>query len=76
MNTVTIIGLGTIGSAVASLVARMPEVSQITLVDPDVYTEPNLVNQAIDISAPGNTKVEVQAALIHAINPTGSGRCD
>ncbi len=69
MNTVIIIGLGTIGSAVASLVARMPEISQITLVDPDVYTEPNLVNQAIDTSAPGNTKVEVQAALIQAINP-------
>jgi len=69
MSSATIIGLGTIGSAVASLVARMPEISHLTLVDPDGYTESNLVNQAIDTSAPGKPKVEVQAALIHAIDP-------
>jgi molybdopterin/thiamine biosynthesis adenylyltransferase len=69
MSTVTIIGLGTIGSVVASLVARMPEMTHMTLVDADAYTESNLVNQAIDTSAPGKAKVEVQAALINAINP-------
>jgi len=69
MSNVTIVGLGVIGSAAGPLVARMPEVSRITLVDPDAYTDSNLVNQAIDRSAPGNTKVEVQAANIHAINP-------
>jgi molybdopterin/thiamine biosynthesis adenylyltransferase len=47
----------------------MPEVVEIKLVDFDVYTASNLLNQAIDTSAPGKTKVEVQAALIHAINP-------
>ncbi len=69
MTTATIIGLGTIGSAVASLVARMPRISGVTLVDPDAYAEANLSTQAIDSSAPGRPKVEVQAALIHAINP-------
>ena len=69
MSTVTVIGMGTIGSALCPLVARMSGVTRITLVDPDAYTESNLVNQAIDTSAPGKPKVEVQAALIHAINP-------
>lgn len=69
MTTVTVVGLGTIGSPLASLVARMPEVSQLTLVDPDSYTVSNVVNQAIDTAAPGQPKVQVQAALVHAINP-------
>jgi len=69
LSTVTIIGLGTVGSALSPLVARMPEVSQITLVDPDDYDESNLTSQAIDTAALGKPKVAVQASLIHAINP-------
>ena len=69
MRTVAIIGLGTIGSSVASLVARMPHVSAVTLVDPDSYDTSNLATQAIDISALGRPKVEVQTGLLKAINP-------
>ena len=47
----------------------MPHITAVTLVDPDAYTESNLLTQAIDSSAISEPKVEVQAALIHAINP-------
>ncbi len=69
MSTAAIVGLGTIGSVLASLAARMPDISRLALIDPDSYTESNLVNQAINATAPGRPKVEVQAAVIHAINP-------
>ena len=69
MASATLIGLGNIGSALAQLVARMPGISAITLVDPDVYSESNLSTQAIDGAASGKPKVAVQAALISAINP-------
>ena len=69
MASATLIGLGNIGSALAQLVARMPGISALTLVDPDVYSESNLSTQAIDGAASGKPKVTVQAALISAINP-------
>ncbi len=69
MASATLIGLGNIGSALAQLVARMPGISAITLVDPDVYAESNLSTQAIDGAALGKPKVAVQAAQISAINP-------
>ena len=69
MCTVAIVGLGTIGSAVASLVARMPQISAVTLVDHDAYDESNLTTQAIDASALGRPKVKVQASIIQTINP-------
>lgn len=68
MHSVTIVGLGTIGSPMASLVARMPGISNIVLVDPDRYAEANLATQSITCSALGRPKVEVQAAQIQAIN--------
>ena len=69
MSSATLVGLGTIGSAVAPLVARMPHITDITLVDHDFYVESNLMTQTIDSSAVGKPKVEIQAALIKAINP-------
>ena len=69
MGSATLIGLGNIGAALAPLIARMPGISAITLVDPDVYSESNLSTQAIDGAALGKPKVAVQAALISAINP-------
>ena len=43
--------------------------SAITLIDDDSYSASNLLNQSIDSSAPGRPKVEVQSAIIRAINP-------
>ncbi len=69
MATATVVGLGNIGSAITTLVARMPGITGIILVDPDSYDESNLATQMIDRSALGKPKVEVQAASVLAINP-------
>ena len=69
MYSVVVIGLGTIGSALVPLLARIAGVFRMILVDPDTYTVSNVENQAIDTSAAGRPKVEVQAKLIRAINP-------
>ncbi len=69
MSTLIIVGMGTIGSSLVPLAARMPDVTRITLIDPDSYTEANLDNQAIDSSALGRPKVEVQAESIRTITP-------
>ena len=69
MTSSTIIGLGTIGSAAVPIIARMPGLSSITLIDADTYPQTNVSNQAINFSAVGRPKVDVQAAVIRAINP-------
>lgn len=69
MNDVTVVGFGNIGSAIAPLVARMPDVTGVTLVDPQRYEHANLLTQSIDAAALGRPKVEVQAERIRAINP-------
>jgi molybdopterin/thiamine biosynthesis adenylyltransferase len=68
MKRITLVGLGNIGSTTASLIARLPDVSRVTLIDPDVYGEENIHTQAIDVGAVGHAKVEVQAAVIRAID--------
>ena len=69
MRTIVIIGLGNIGSFVAGLVARLPGVTRVILVDPDEYSQANLTVQAIDCSAIGRMKVNVQAEAMRAVNP-------
>jgi len=68
MDSIAVIGLGNIGSAIVPLVARMPGVSRITLVDPDDYASSNLATQAIDSADIGRPKVDVQAAAVAAID--------
>lgn len=69
MAAVTVIGQGNIGSRTVGLIAQMPGITAVTLVDPDSYEESNLLTQAIDGSALGAPKVDVQSAVIKAINP-------
>jgi len=69
MSSVTIVGLGATGSVLATLVARMPGISNMVVVDPDRYNESNLATQNINDSALGRLKAEVQAEQINAINP-------
>jgi len=78
MSSVTITGLGTIGSVITPLAARMPGITRMVLVDPDRYDESNITSQNINESALGEHKVEIQSALIHAINPQiqVSGFCE
>ena len=59
-KTVAVIGLGNIGSCLIGLVARMPAVGRIVLIDDDFYEPANVAQQDIAISDVGMTKVEAQ----------------
>jgi molybdopterin/thiamine biosynthesis adenylyltransferase len=69
MSTATLIGLGNIGSRTADLLARMPGVTGLILVDHDSYAEKNLASQSIATDDVGRLKVDAQAARLRAINP-------
>lgn len=65
---VTLVGLGNIGSHLAPLLARMPRVSALTLVDRDVYEKDN-AGQAMDRSDIGKPKAKVQAQKLRRLRP-------
>ena len=67
---VVLVGAGAIGSATAELLARAPEVTGVTVVDPDAYEEKNLAAQQIEQSDVGQNKAVVQARRISRISPT------
>ena len=67
MRAVIVIGLGNIGSHLVSLLARIPGIRYLVLIDPDSYEESNIAGQAIARSAIGVPKVEVQAARVRSI---------
>jgi molybdopterin/thiamine biosynthesis adenylyltransferase len=60
---------GNIGSHLVPLVARLPHVTRLTLVDFDHYVEKNLQSQAITLSEVGQQKARVQARRARRINP-------
>ncbi|MGH7467142.1 MAG: HesA/MoeB/ThiF family protein [Longimicrobiales bacterium] len=67
---VVVVGTGgNIGSHLVPHLARMASIGWLTLIDPDVYEEHNLQNQAIAGWAVGENKARVQAHVIHGINP-------
>lgn len=68
-RSVTVIGAGNIGSQLLPLVARMPAVGRVTIVDHDAYEEKNLVSQAITPADVGRPKAVVQAERLREINP-------
>ncbi len=53
---VTLIGCGNIGSFAASLIAKLPAMERIQLVDQDTYDSSNLVSQAMDASDVGRAR--------------------
>jgi len=69
MNHLVLFGLGNIGSFAISLLARLPGVSKLTLVDFDRYEAKNLSSQAINTADIGQPKAHVQARLARRINP-------
>lgn len=69
MTSVSVVGLGNIGSQLVPHIGRMAGITAITLVDHDTYDNSNLVSQGIDRSALGAPKVNVQKAVLRAINP-------
>jgi molybdopterin/thiamine biosynthesis adenylyltransferase len=60
---------GNIGSHLVPHLARMPNVSRVTLIDRDVYEAKNLSSQDISPSDVGKRKVGVQARRLRRINP-------
>jgi len=64
-----VFGLGNIGSHLVQLLARMPGVKRLTLVDFDRYEEKNLWSQDITAADVGRAKAMVQARRARRINP-------
>jgi len=62
-------GCGQIGSHLIPHLVRLAELNRLILIDLDVYESANLVSQAIDRSAIGRPKAEVQAERARAIRP-------
>ena len=69
MAHVIIVGAGAIGSHLASLVARMPGVTHVTVIDRDKYEGSNLGAQHIFTADVGKSKAQVQARRLRQINP-------
>jgi molybdopterin-synthase adenylyltransferase len=69
-ESVTIVGLGNIGSFTADLIARVPHVKRIILVDSDVFEEKNRSSQNMPgASAVGKSKVAVVARRLRTLRP-------
>lgn len=60
---------GNIGSHMVPLLARLPGVTRLTLVDFERYEERNLMSQAITSADVGQPKARVQACYARRINP-------
>jgi len=69
VKTVTIIGLGNIGSQLAPLLAQMPMVGAVTLVDHDRYTPENVATQNIAPGDAGISKALVAGQRLRARHP-------
>jgi molybdopterin/thiamine biosynthesis adenylyltransferase len=67
---VVVVGAGgNIGSHLVAHLARAEEITGLTLIDRDVYTESNLRSQDIIARDLGESKAEVQARRVREINP-------
>jgi hypothetical protein len=67
---ISLVGAGNIGSHAASLVARLPLVARLVVVDRDRYESSNVPHQQIFASDIGKSKAEVQARRAWQINPS------
>ncbi len=68
-KSLTVVGAGNIGSHLLPLLARMPDVGRVLIVDRDVYEPRNAVSQDIEPSDVGRTKAVVQARRLRRIRP-------
>jgi molybdopterin/thiamine biosynthesis adenylyltransferase len=69
VTRVVIVGAGNIGSHLIPLVARIPGVDRILVIDRDRYEEKNRSGQAIVPRDVGRAKAETQATAIRRIAP-------
>jgi molybdopterin/thiamine biosynthesis adenylyltransferase len=65
--SIAVIGLGNIGSQVVPLLAGVPGVAQVILIDPDRYSASNLGNQRIAASDVDQLKVKVQRRKLRGL---------
>jgi molybdopterin/thiamine biosynthesis adenylyltransferase len=68
-GAVVVVGLGNIGSNLASYLARLSLIRKITVVDHDIYEHPNLESQEIAAREIGRSKATVVARRLRAIDP-------
>jgi molybdopterin/thiamine biosynthesis adenylyltransferase len=68
-KSVVVVGAGNIGSHELGLLARLPSIGRVTIVDRDVYESKNLHNQDITRRSVGHAKALVQARRLRRINP-------
>jgi molybdopterin/thiamine biosynthesis adenylyltransferase len=68
-KTVVVVGAGGIGTYLLPLVARMPAVGCVTIIDHDCYEEKNRASQAITAADVGQPKALRQAARLSEIAP-------
>jgi adenylyltransferase/sulfurtransferase len=66
---VTVVGAGNIGSHATQHLARMREVTELTLIDSDLYGPHNLEQQVMLAADVGKPKAEAQARHLRRINP-------
>jgi molybdopterin/thiamine biosynthesis adenylyltransferase len=66
---IVLVGCGAIGSSMTWLLAHMPGVTRITLIDPDSYQKSNLRGQHIFPCDVGQPKVAVMARRLRTLNP-------
>lgn len=68
-RSVAVVGLGNIGSHVAMLVARLPQIARVILVDPDEVENKNLSSQSVRRSDIGRAKAVVMGRSLHEVRP-------
>jgi len=68
-KSVALLGQGNIGGFAAGLLARLPGLERLMLLDRDVYEARNLAAQDIAASDVGRPKAVVQARRLRRINP-------
>ena len=66
---IVLVGAGANGSAILPLIARMPGVAQLAVIDSQTYSAGNLAGQAIVPADVGRRKVDVQRERAAVINP-------
>lgn len=66
-HTIAIVGLGAIGSQLVGLIARLPTLARLILIDFDYYEYSNLHHQNITPADIAESKVIVQAGRVRAL---------
>lgn len=69
LRSVVIVGCGAVGSCLAGMIARMPAVARIRLVDFDAFENKNVMSQQIDPSDVGEPKAAALAHRLRRIRP-------